>query len=126
MICSFHNDGLSRSRPAVRTAATVLGEVRDEPVHVLEVGGIDYEAPLLLARSQSRTGKVRQVKGKRSGRQSKTLTNSPGCHAFGASFHQQSEDREAAFLSQSGECFDRLCHFHISNNIEILSQRQRV
>src|SRR6185503_17309118 len=92
---SFRGSWKWRARTA---AAAVLGQVADERVHVLEIGAVDDEAPVLAALSQPRAREMRKVERERRRRQAELLADAPRGNAFGPGLYQKPVDPQARFL----------------------------
>src|SRR4051812_44958916 len=91
----FRGDGCARA-----AAATVLGEVADERVHIPEIRRIKDEASFLTASGKPRARQVREVEGERRRRKLQRFSNAAGGQSLGAGLDQQPVDREARFLRQ--------------------------
>src|SRR5580765_5716241 len=105
MASSFHGkfrgDGCARA-----AAATVLGEVADERVHVPEIGRIEDEASLLAALGKPRARQVREVEGERRRRKLQRFADAAGGQSLRAGLDEQTVDRKARFLGQGGQRLD--------------------
>src|SRR5216684_3106999 len=99
-------------------AATVLGEVADELIHVLEVRAVDDEAAVLAAAHEAGAGEVREMKRERGRRQLEFFADASRRQPFGPGLDQQPVRLEARLLGEGGERVDDLRHFHISRIME--------
>src|SRR5687767_15150938 len=82
------------------STAAVLGQITDQRVGGLEVGGIENEAPLLAAAREARARQAGEVKRQGRGRDIERLADRAGRHALRARLHEQTEDGEPRLLSQ--------------------------
>src|SRR3954465_8792748 len=97
----FRGAGCARA-----AAATVLGEVADERVHIPEISRIEDEASFLAALGKPRARQVREVEGERRRRQLQGFSNAAGGQPVRAGLDEQPVDREARFLCQCGKRLD--------------------
>src|SRR5438477_10728625 len=102
MVSSFPGDGGCTGA----ATATVLGEVADELVHVLEVRAVDDEAAVLAAAHEAGAGEVREVKRERGRRQLELLANPSGRQPFGPGLDQEAVGLETRLLGKGGERVD--------------------
>src|SRR5258708_4317734 len=109
---------------ALAAPAAVFGGVAHELVHVLEVGAVDDEAPVLAAAHETGAGEMREMEGQRRRRQVELLADAAGGEALGAGFHQETVGLQSRFLCEGGERVDNILHFHISRIIETTAQCQ--
>src|SRR4029077_8131790 len=97
----FRGDGDARA-----AAATALGEVADERVHVPEIRRIEDEASLLAAPGKPRACQVREVEGERRRRQLQRFADAARRQSLRACLDEQPVDRKARFLRQRGKRVD--------------------
>src|SRR5688572_10164236 len=110
--------GAPRARSAGMATAAVLGQEADDPRHVLEIGAVNDEAPVLPRARQAGPGEMRQVERQRGGRQFELLADGPGRAPFGSSRDEQAENLEPRLVGEGRERVDDLCGFHISRIVE--------
>ena len=79
---------------AIAPAAAVLGEKADERTHVLEIGAVDDEAPVLAAVRQAGARQTGKVKGQRRRRQTQRFANGTGGHSCRTRPDQQAKRSE--------------------------------
>src|SRR5258706_2579152 len=116
--------GSFRGGCALAATAAVLGEVAHELVHVLEVGAVDDEAPVLPPAHEAGAGEMREMEGERRRRQVELLTDAAGGEALGAGFDQETVGLQSRFLCEGGERVDDVRHFHISRIMETTAECQ--
>src|SRR6185503_9852089 len=121
---SFGGGGLACGGRARGHHAAVLREVRDQPVHVLEVSAIDDEATVLAAARQPCARQAGEMERKRSGRKIELLADRAGSKPSRARFYKEPEDREPRVLREGTERLDGLFRFHVSRIMETLGVRQ--
>ena len=123
MVLSFMGNGFCRGR-ARAAAAAVLGEVRNERVRGLEIGGVNDEAPFVAAPGDAGAREAGEMEGQRRRREAELLADAAGRHALRPRLDEQPEDAEPRLLRERGERVDRFLGFHVSNNMEIITVGQ--
>src|SRR5688572_23270681 len=78
--------------------AAVLCEVAHELVHVLEVGVVDDEAPVLARAHEAGAREVRKVERERRRRQVELLADAAGGESLRPGFDEQAKRLQARFL----------------------------
>src|SRR5450755_2347258 len=103
---------------AVRALATVLGEVAEQRVHMVERGSIDDVAARTLLRHQAGVRQLLQVERQRVGGDAQSLGHRPWRETGAAPNDQGPEHLEPHRLGQRGERTDDVFFFHYSSLLE--------
>src|SRR5437667_7518927 len=101
-------------RRAARALATVLGQIAEQAIHLLVIGRVENEPPILAGLHHPCIGELLQMEGKSRGRQVQSLCDRARGQALGPLLHQHSIDRKPRALRQGSQRFDCLWRFHCS------------
>src|SRR5687768_6312122 len=117
--------GLAGRGRAGRAAAAVLGQEADQLVHVIEVGAIDDESPVLATFRDAGSREPGEMERKRRRRKIERFADAARSQAGWARLHEKAKDREPGSLRERAEGLYGLRRFHISRIVETLDKSKR-